>query len=78
MYKRQRYGKRIAGLWNARLTGERLQFTIVDDGGPLDSNLYFDGRVTDDAIEGVVLRGIGADQRKIQWRATRAGGEAAR
>ena len=73
-----RYDKKVAGLWNARLTGERIQFTLVDDGGPLDSNLYFDGRVAGDVIEGVVLRGVGADQQKLPWRATRKPAEAAR
>ena len=72
-----RYDRKVAGLWNASLRGDRVRFTVVDDGGPLDSNLYFDGRVEDDVIAGVVLRGIGAEQKKINWRATRmAGGNA--
>jgi SAM-dependent methyltransferase len=73
-----RYDKKGASVWNPRLTGDRLQFTLVDDGGEIDSNLYFDGRVAADAIEGVVLRGIGADQKKIPWRAARVSGGAAR
>lgn len=73
-----RYDKKIASLWNARLSGDRVQFTVVDDSGALDSNLYFDGRVAAAAIEGVVLRGIGADQQKIPWRASRISGEASR
>ncbi len=72
-----RYDKKVAGLWNASLRGDRVQFTIVDDGGALDTNLYFDGRVSDDVIEGVILRGIGADRQKISWRATRVAGVAA-
>ena len=66
-----RYDKKVAGLWNVSLRGDRVRFTVVDDGGPLDSNLYFDGRVADEVIEGVVLRGVGADQQKFPWRATR-------
>lgn len=76
--RQERTERRVAGLWNARLTGERIQFTLVDDGGPVDSNLYFDGRVDGDVIEGVVLRGIGADRSKHAWRATRMAGEVAR
>lgn len=71
-----RYDKKVAGLWNASLRGDRVQFTIVDDGGALDTNLYFDGRVTADVIEGVILRGVGTDQQKINWRATRVAGVA--
>jgi hypothetical protein len=66
--------KKVAALWNPRLIGERVQFTIVDDSGAVDSNLYFDGRISGDAIEGVALRGIGADQQKMAWRASRVTG----
>jgi SAM-dependent methyltransferase len=70
--------KKVAALWNPRLIGERVQFTIVDDSGAVDSNLYFDGRISGDAIEGVALRGIGADQQKMAWRASRVTGEVPR
>jgi SAM-dependent methyltransferase len=73
-----RYDRKGASVWNPRLTGDRFQFTLVDDSGEIDSNLYFDGRVAADAIEGTVLRGIGADQKKIPWRAVRVSSEAAR
>jgi SAM-dependent methyltransferase len=43
-----RYDKKVAGLWNAKLSGERINFVIVDDSGSLDSNLYFDGKVSAD------------------------------
>jgi SAM-dependent methyltransferase len=66
-----RYDKKVAGLWNPKLSGDRINFVIVDDSGSLDSNLYFDGRVAGDAIEGTILRGIGSDQKKIAWRAAR-------
>ena len=73
-----RYGKKIGGLWNAGLRGDRLRFTIVDDGGEIDSNLYFEGRIVNEVIEGVVLRGVGADQKRMNWRATRLTAEAAK
>jgi hypothetical protein len=69
-----RYDKKVAGIWSARLRGDRVEFTLVDDGGPVDSNLYFDGRVTGDRIEGSGLRGVGADQQKFSWRASRIAG----
>ncbi len=66
-----RYDKKVAGLWNPTLTGERISFVIVDDSGPVESNLYFEGRVAGDAMEGVIRRGVGKDQSHIQWRAGR-------
>ena len=66
-----RYDKKVAGLWNAKLSGERINFVIVDDSGSLDSNLYFDGKVSADGMEGTIVRGVGADQKQIPWRATR-------
>jgi SAM-dependent methyltransferase len=78
LVRQDRAERRVAGLWNARMTGARIQFTIVDDGGAIESNLYFDGRVDGDVIEGVVLRGVGADRSSHSWRATRVAGEAAR
>ena len=66
-----RYAKKMTGLWNARLSGEHISFVVVDDSGPVETNLYFDGRVAGDAIEGVIRRGIGSDQQQINWRANR-------
>ncbi len=40
-----RYDKKVAGLWNPALRGDRISFVIVDDGGDVDSNLYFEGKV---------------------------------
>ena len=37
----------------------------------IESNLYFDGTVSGDAIEGLIKRGVGSDQREIKWRANR-------
>ena len=66
-----RYGKKVAGLWNATLEGDRVSFVIVDDSGPVETNLYCEGRVAGEAIEGVIRRGIGSDEQRIKWRATR-------
>ena len=66
-----RYDKKVAGLWNANLRGDRVSFVIVDDSGSLETNLYFDGRANGDAIEGVARRGIGSDEKQIEWRAVR-------
>jgi hypothetical protein len=66
-----RYDKKVAGLWNARLRGDRVNFVIVDDSGTIETNLYFEGRASDDTIEGAIKRGIGKDEKQIKWRATR-------
>ena len=66
-----RYDKRNTGLWNARLSGDRIRFVIVDSFGPVESNLYFEGRVAGDVIEGVIQRGVGSDRQRIKWRADR-------
>ena len=66
-----RYDKKVASLWNARLSGDRINFVIVDDSGEIDSNLYFDGKVTGGAMEGIIARGIGGDRTQIPWRAAR-------
>ena len=66
-----RYEKKVAGLWNPALRGDRVNFVIVDDSGAPDTNLYFEGTVTADAMEGVILRGVGAGQQQIPWRAVR-------
>jgi len=66
-----RFDKKIAGLWNPRLSGDRISFVVVDDSGLAETNLYFEGRVAGDAIEGVIRRGIGSDQQQIKWRANR-------
>jgi hypothetical protein len=67
-----RYDKKVAGLWNVQLRGDRISFVIVDDSGFIDSNLYFEGRVAGDAIAGTIRRGVGADETKMTWRAGRA------
>ena len=66
-----RYEKKVAGLWNPQLQGDRIRFVIVDDSGPVDTNLYFEGRVAGDAMEGTIRRGVGREQTQIPWRAGR-------
>ncbi len=66
-----RYDKKVTSLWNPKLEGDRVSFVIVDDSQPVESNLYCEGRVAGDTIEGVIRRGIGADQTQINWRAVR-------
>jgi SAM-dependent methyltransferase len=66
-----RYDKKVAGLWNPKLSGSHIEFVIVDDSGALDSNLYFDGKVANDAMEGMIVRGVGSDQKQIPWHAMR-------
>ena len=66
-----RYDKKVAGVWNPKLSGDRINFVIVDDSATPDSNLYFEGRVAADSMVGSIRRGIGADQTQMTWRAER-------
>lgn len=62
----------ISQMWEAKLSGERLSFVLVD-GADRDNeaSLYFDGRVGGNAIEGEILRGVGSSQTRIKWQATK-------
>jgi SAM-dependent methyltransferase len=67
-----RINGQITQLWEAKLSGERLSFVLVD-GADRDNeaSLYFDGRVGDNAIEGEILRGVGNGQTRIRWQAAK-------
>ena len=61
-----------ARVWEARLQGDRLSFVIVEYlGTEREAGLYFEGRVTKDAIEGTARRGVGAAPEVLAWRARR-------
>jgi len=63
-----------AQVWEARLDGDRLSFVVVDGTDPdNEANLYFEGRVIGNAIEGEVARGVGAARATYRWRAVRTG-----
>lgn len=60
-------------VWETKLVGDRLTFTIVDSTDrENEAALYFDGRVRDDYIEGEVSQGVGAERASLKWRAVRA------
>lgn len=61
-----------AHVWDARLQGDRLGFVIVEHvGTDREAGLYFEGRVTGGAIEGMVSRGVGTAREVLVWRAER-------
>jgi len=61
-----------AQVWDAALSGDRLRFVIVDSTDPdNEANLYFEGRVIGNTIEGEVARGVGAARATYRWRAIR-------
>jgi SAM-dependent methyltransferase len=63
-----------AGLWQASLRGERVRFVIVDNSDrENEANMYFEGVVRDNVMEGEFRRGVGEVQTRHQWRATRVG-----
>ena len=60
--------------WEIRLEGDRLSFAVVDNSDrDNEATLYFEGRVTGDAIEGTLTRGVGSTRTTIPWRAVRTG-----
>ncbi|HXF67758.1 MAG TPA: class I SAM-dependent methyltransferase [Burkholderiales bacterium] len=63
-----------APVWEARLSGDRLSFAVVDSTDPQnEATLYFEGRVAGEVIEGEVARGVGTERLKGPWRAVRSG-----
>ena len=59
-----------AGVWEPRLDGDRIRFTVVD-GRDRDNeaNLYFDGRVAGSRMAGEGVRGVGSEQTRFKWSA---------
>jgi hypothetical protein len=69
---RARLDGTTAQVWEARLAADRLSFVIVENPGKDgEAGLYFDARVTSGAIEGTVVRGVGASRDIRTWRAER-------
>jgi SAM-dependent methyltransferase len=72
-YQEIKGGARVAGgflpAFEARLTGEHISFVLLED----DMTYRYEGRVTDNAMEGIVRWGSGPRQKESVWRATRAG-----
>lgn len=70
-FQEVRGGARVAGgylpAFDAVLTGERIAFVLIDD----DTSYRFEGRVSANAIDGVVRWGYGPRQKESTWRATR-------
>jgi SAM-dependent methyltransferase len=63
-----------AGLWQASLRGDRVRFVIVDNTDrENEANMYFEGVVRDNVMEGEFRRGVGSTQTRHPWRATRVG-----
>ena len=70
-YQVVRGGVRVAGgflpAFEARLSGERLRFVLVEN----DVSYRFEGEVRGDVMEGVVRYGIGPNLNEQKWRAQR-------
>ena len=59
-------------VWEIKLVGERLSFIVVDTTDrENEASLYFEGKVSSDAIEGELTRGVGAARTLTPWRAVR-------
>jgi hypothetical protein len=61
--------KRNYALWEPRLAGDRVSFTLIDN----ELAHRFDGRVRDNAIEGVARTGAGSAETETAFRAIRIG-----
>jgi SAM-dependent methyltransferase len=62
------------GLWEANLEGDHVKFVVVDSRDrDNEATLYFDGRASGDVMEGEGTRGVGNQQSRFKWRATRTG-----
>lgn len=61
--------KRVHPLWEARLEGEAIRFTLSYN----DIGHRFEGRVRGDSIEGVVRSGVGRAETETPFRAARTG-----
>jgi SAM-dependent methyltransferase len=70
-YQRIRGGARVPGgylpAFEARLTGDRIGFVLVDN----DTSHYFEGRINGAEITGTVRSGTGRERVTGRWRATR-------
>jgi hypothetical protein len=59
-------------VWQEKLEGDRLSFVVVDSSDrENEAMLYFEGRISGDVMEGVLVRGVGSERTGIQWRAVR-------
>jgi len=64
-------GKRTQ-FWEPKLRGDRISFVVVDNTDrENEASLYFDGRVTGNAMEGMFSRGVGKERTSQKWRALR-------
>jgi hypothetical protein len=71
-----RLGVRSALLWDGRLDGERITFTLIygdpsADGDAGERSHRFEGRVEGDTISGQVTAGVGRSRRQMPFRAVR-------
>jgi SAM-dependent methyltransferase len=70
-----RVDKQPAQMWEARLRGDRISFVIVDgEDRENEASLYFEGRVSGNAMDGTITRGVGSARSTIKWKAMRIGG----
>jgi SAM-dependent methyltransferase len=61
-----------AGLWETRLDGDRIRFIVVDNRDrDNEATLYFSGVVAAGSMSGEGIRGVGNEQVKFKWSATR-------
>jgi len=70
-----RIGERRALLWEGRLEGERVAFTLIEgegDGDGTERAHRYEGRAEGDTIAGQVSVGVGRSQRRLAFKAERS------
>ena len=69
-----RIDKLPGGVWEPKLEGDRIRFAIVDSRDrDNEATLYFRGRVSGGSMEGELVRGVGNQESRYNWRAVKVG-----
>ena len=67
-----RIDKLPGGVWEPKLEGDRIRFAVVDSRDrDNEATLYFRGRVSGGAMEGELVRGVGNQESRYNWRAVK-------
>jgi SAM-dependent methyltransferase len=67
-----RFEKLPGGLWEPKITGERVSFVVVDSRDRDDeAAMHFEGRVAGAGMSGELVRGAGSEAQRFRWQASR-------
>jgi SAM-dependent methyltransferase len=67
-----RFEKLPGGLWEPKISGDQIGFVVVDSRDrDAEAAMHFEGRVSGREMSGEVLRGVGREQQRFRWQASR-------